>query len=130
MTTGDGGSMAVAMSGVVAIVAVLGVAVASIGVLYAGRAQAANAADAAALAAAVATYPAATGGSDPVATARDVAQRNGAVLLACQCSRDPSLNRRTVEVATGLRVDVPVFGVVTIRSVSRAEFDPMIWLGR
>lgn len=129
MRPGDGGSMAVAMSGVIAIVAVLGIAVASIGMLYAGRAQAATAADAAALAAAVATYPAA-GSSDPVSAAADIARGNGAVLLGCRCPRDPSLNRRTVEVVTGVRLQVPLFGTVTIRSVSRAEFDPLIWLGR
>lgn len=129
MKAGDGGSMAVAISGVVAIVAVLGVAVASIGLLYAARTQADTAADAAALAAAAATYPA-VGWPAPVVAGRDIAERNGAVLLGCRCPRDPSLNRRTVEVVVGVGVEVPIFGAHTVRSVSRAEFDPLAWLGR
>jgi hypothetical protein len=34
-----------------------------------------------------------------------------------------------VEVVTAIRVDVPIFGEVTVRAASRAEFDPMRWLG-
>lgn len=121
--------MAVAMSGVTAILALLGVAVASVGMLYAARAQATNAADAAALAAAVATYPPASN-TDPVRAAREAAQLNEAILVSCQCPRDSSLAARTVEVVAAIEVDVPIFDVVTVRSVSRAEFDPLRWLGR
>lgn len=128
MTRQDG-AMAVAMSAVVAIAAVLAVAVASLGILYGARAQATNAADAAALAAAVATYPPASP-SDPGAAARDAAEANGSVVLVCRCPRDGSLRARTVEVTAGLAVDVPIFGSVTVRAVSRAEFDPRLWLGR
>lgn len=121
--------MAVAMSAAVAIVAVLGVAVASIATLYAARTQAANAADAAALAAAVATYPPASP-HDPETVARSSADANGAALVSCRCPRDGGLRSRTVEVVAVVRANVPIFGEVSVRSPSRAEFDPMDWLGR
>jgi hypothetical protein len=125
----DRGSMAVALSGVTAVVALLGVAVAAIAMLYGARAQATNAADAAALAAAVATYPPASA-SDPVTAARRAAVWNDAVLTSCRCPRDAGLVARTVEVVATVEVEVPIFGRVTVRSASRAEFDPMRWLGR
>ena len=121
--------MAVAMVGVVAVVTVLAVAVAALGTLYAARAQAANAADAAALAAAVSSYPPASA-LPPLTAARHVAEANGAVVVACRCPRDPGLDHRTVEVMTAISVEVPIFGRVQVRSVARAEFDPVLWLGR
>lgn len=121
--------MAVAMGGATAIAALLGVAVAAIGMLYAARAQATNAADAAALAAAVSSYPLASP-TDPVTAARHAAELNDAVLVSCRCARDASLAVRTVEVATAMEIEVPVFGSVTVQGVSRAEFDPLRWLGR
>jgi hypothetical protein len=128
MRTEDG-SMAVAMSGATAIVAVLSVAVAAIGMLYAARAQATNAADAAALAAAVSTYPPASA-TAPVTAARHAAELNDAKLVKCRCPRDGSLAARTVEVVTAMEVEVPIFGAVTVRGISLAEFDPLRWLGR
>lgn len=125
----DDGSMAVAMSGVTVIVAVLAVAVASIGMLFAARAQATNAADAAALAAAVATYPAAFD-RQPLDAARQAAVLNGAVVVDCRCPVDTSLVSRTVEVVTAVSVKVPIFGQLTVESSSRAEFDPVRWFGR
>lgn len=118
-----------AMAGVIAIVVLLGVAVTALGMLYAARAQATTAADAAALAAAVATYPPASG-TDPGVAAGRVAQANGARIVECLCPRNGGLVPRTVEVMTAVVVDVPVFGTLTVRSVSRAEFDPIRWLGR
>ena len=122
------GSAVVAMAGALAIIAVLSVAVAGLGTLYAARAKAQVAADAASLAAAVATYPPASERL-PRASANDVARRNGAVILGCRCPRNESLSVRTVEVVTGVTVDVPVFGRLTVRGSSRAEFDPLLWLG-
>jgi hypothetical protein len=49
--------------------------------------------------------------------------------VTCRCPRDNSLDARTVEVEAAIEVRVPIFGDVTVRSVSRAEFDPMRWLG-
>lgn len=125
----DDGSMAVGMSAITAIVAVLAVAVTAVATLYAARAQATNAADAAALAAAVATYPAASS-AEPVAAAREAAAANGAVALGCRCPVNAGLGVRTVEVVAGIETNVPIFGAVTVRAVSRAEFDPLRWLGR
>lgn len=124
----DRGAMAMAMAGVVAIVGVLSVAVAALGMLYGAKTQATTAADAAALAAAVASYPPASG-RHPAVAAAEIADANGATVVACICSRDTSLEARTVEVMTVVVVDVPVFGTVTVKGVSRAEFDPLRWLG-
>lgn len=121
--------MTVAMTGIVAMVAVAAIAVAALGTIYAGRAQAVAAADAAALAAAVATYPPAADTS-PMESALAIARRNGAVLIDCRCPRNDELTARTVEVITGITVEVPVFGEVLIRGSARAEFDPVRWLGR
>lgn len=118
-----------AISGAVGIVAVAAVAVAALSSMYAAKTQAQAAADAAALAAAVATYPPAST-SPPLASARHIATRNGAVLVACRCPRNGGLAARTVEVVTAVAVEVPVFGGVTVQARSRAEFDPMRWLGR
>lgn len=121
--------MTVAMTGVLATVVLASVAVSSLGILYAARTQAQNAADAAALAAAVATYPPAAGGA-PVAVARQVAAANHATIVECSCSRDPALRVRIVEVVSAVDVSIPLFGVITVRGSSRAEFDPREWLGR
>lgn len=121
--------MAVAMGGVVALVAVATIAVTGLAAVYATRAQAQVAADAAALAAAVSTYPPASEGT-PLASAREVAARNGASVVSCGCSRDASLATRTVEVVAEIGVNVPVFGEITVRASGRAEFDPRRWLGR
>ena len=126
---GDDGSVAVAMSGLVAVIAVLGVTVTSMGLAYSARAQATNAADAAALAAAVATYPPAAT-AEPTAAARDMARRNGAELISCSCPIDGGLGLRTVEVVTGVGIDVPIFGMLTVEAAARAEFDPRLWIDR
>ncbi|MGD2103327.1 MAG: pilus assembly protein TadG-related protein [Acidimicrobiia bacterium] len=121
--------MTVAMTGVLAVVIIVGVAVGAIGALYAARTRADNAADAAALAAAVATYPAASG-QMPVSSAREIAAANGATLTECDCAVDTSLTSRVVLVSVVVDAHVPVFGPVRVRSSSRAEFDPGRWLGR
>ena len=123
------GAMAVAMTGVVALLSVVVVATASLTVAYSARVQANTAADAGALAAAVATYPG-TGRQSPAKEAQGVVARNGARLVSCACRIDPALRVRAVVVVTAVVVDVPVFGNLEIRGVSRAEFDPRLWLGR
>jgi hypothetical protein len=35
-----------------------------------------------------------------------------------------------VEVTVAVNVEVPVVGVLAVRTRSRAEFDPRAWLGR
>ena len=122
------GSSAVALAGVMGVTALLAVAVASIGVLFGAKAQAQTAADAGALAAAVATYPP-VGHGAPAAVARAVVAENGSQLVSCRCSLDGSLSERTVEVVATVGASVPIFGKVQVGASSRAEFDPMRWLG-
>lgn len=122
------GSVTVVMGGIVAVTIVLSVAVAAVGSLYGAKTQAETAADAAALAAAVATYPPAAGG-EPVSSAADIAARNGARLIRCVCDVDGRLVSRTVLVEISIGARVPIFGAVTVRAASRAEFDPGRWLG-
>jgi hypothetical protein len=120
--------MTVLVIGWVAVIAVVGVAAASVGSLLAAREQAYTAAEAAALASAVATYPPAGTGS-PMEVAAEYARRNGARLAACRCPIDLSIRPRTVTVTTALVVEVPIFGLVTVRASARSEFDPGLWLG-
>lgn len=118
--------LAVSLSMVVALV---GVASASLGVMLAAREQAASAAESAALAAAVATYPDAAQGR-PAALAAEYAARNGARLVTCVCEQDRSLRSRVVLVTVVVETDLPVFGSIAVGKTARAEFDPMAWLGR
>lgn len=111
----------------VAIICVLSVVVVSLGILGAARVAAQNAADAAALAAAPATYPPAA--VDPVGRARVAASGNGADLVSCRCRVDTSFSARATTVVTAVRTDLPLFGQVTVKASSRAEFDPALWLG-
>jgi tetrahydromethanopterin S-methyltransferase subunit D len=120
--------MTVAMTGVLATVIIAGVTVASLASLYAAKTQAETAADAAALAAAVATYPVAATGA-PLTSARDAAVQNGATLTECECVIDGRLSPRVVTVEVVVGANVPVFGDVSVRASSRAEFDPGEWLG-
>jgi secretion/DNA translocation related TadE-like protein len=124
----DHGGVTVVMMALIAVLAVAAIAVAALGSLYSARAQAQAAADAGALAAAVATYPPA-GDGEPVARARSVVEANGAVLVACRCRHDSSLVVRVVEVVAAVDARVPVFGQLRVRGSSRAEFDPLRWLG-
>lgn len=123
------GSVTVVMMAVTALLVLFLVATASLGGLYAVRSKAASAADAAALAAAVATYPG-TGRGSPESEARRIADSNGAALVDCRCPVNSELERRTVTVLVVIEVEVPIFGRVRIGGESRAEFDPMGWLGR
>ena len=124
----DRGGLTIFVIGWVAVIAVIGVAATSVGSLLAAREQAYTAADAAALAAAVATYPPAGPGS-PVALAAEYAARNESRLVSCRCHIDLSIRRRTVTVTTVRDVQVPIFGLVTVRASARSEFDPGLWLG-
>lgn len=123
------GSALPAVAGVFAILATLTLATASLGVIYAAREIAANGADAAALAAAVATYPPAGRGGAPELAARAAAAANGAVLVRCECPVDLRMRPRVATVIASVDVEVPVLGGLTVRARSRAEFDPIRWLG-
>jgi secretion/DNA translocation related TadE-like protein len=65
------------------------------------RARAQTAADAAALAAASAQWRAA---EDPEVVARDIAEANGAELVACECDRHDDRSIVTVRRATNIRM--------------------------
>ncbi|MGH8944584.1 MAG: hypothetical protein ACRDVL_00350 [Acidimicrobiia bacterium] len=118
-----------AMAGTVGLLLTLAIATAGLAAVYAARETAANGADAAALAAAVATYPPAGNGASPLAAARAAAAGNGSVLVGCECRIDTGMRPRVVTVTTSVEVEVPVLGRVTVRARSRAEFDPLRWLG-
>lgn len=117
------------MVSLVAVVAVVGIGVTSVGSLLAAREQAFAAAEAAALAAAVATYPPAASGS-PVGLAREYATANGASLVTCRCPVDGTMRVRTVTVFTTVTAEVPLFGELAVKGGARAEFDPGAWMGR
>jgi len=119
----------VLMVSLVAVVAVVGIGVTSVGGLFAAREQAFAAAEAAALAAAVATYPPAAS-NNPVQLAREYAGANGARLVTCRCPVDGTMKVRTVTVVTSVSMDVPLFGELAVKGAARAEFDPWSWMGR
>jgi hypothetical protein len=127
--TGERGAGTILMIGLCALIAVIGVGTAALGVLFDARENAATAAEAAALAAAVATYPAAAAGA-PEDLAAEYASRNGARIVSCWCPVDPTLRSRVVAVTVALRADVPLFGEVLVGKTARAEFEPRAWLGR
>jgi hypothetical protein len=112
-----------------ALVALIGVATAALGVLFEARERAATAAEAAALAAAVATYPG-TGAGTPSGLAGEYAARNGAKMISCRCPVDGTLGSRVVAVTVTLTARLPVLGDVLVGKTARAEFDPRAWLGR
>ena len=62
-----------------------GLAVADVGAMLVARGRAQSAADAAALAAVAQQAPILDQGSDPEGAARDTAERNGVILLSCEC---------------------------------------------
>ena len=126
---GEAGTATILGLFLVAVVAVVGVGTAGVGLLYAEKGRATTAAEAAALAAAVSTYPPASEES-PRWAAAFFASRNGARLQKCVCPINSSLEARTVLVAVSLDVDLPLLGEVEVVGVARAEFDPREWLGR
>lgn len=128
MTDETGGASLLVMM-IAALVGVAMIAVGSLATLYGARLHASTAADAAALAAAVGTYPPA-GAGPPITEARRYALANGAILVDCTCDPDTSMLPRTVTVLVEMKVPVPIFGVIPIRAGARAEFDPVLWLGR
>lgn len=125
----DNGSATVIVFMVVVILSVGMIGLGSVASLYAARVGASNAADAAALAAAVATYPPA-GAGDPREEARIFALRNGALVRECRCPIDATIRARIVTVIVETKIKVPFFGVMPVRAGARAEFDPLLWLGR
>lgn len=110
---------------IMSLLVLVSVGLVAVGRVTAAHVQATTAADGAALAAAPLTFLA----GDPRAEAAGFASANGARLVACRCRRDVGLGKRVVTVEVAKEVDLPVLGVVTVRSRAAAEFDPMDLLG-
>lgn len=110
---------------IISILVLVSMGLAAVGRVVGAHVQATTAADGAALAAAPLTF---LPGS-PRPEAADYASRNGAQLVACACGTDSSFRRRVVTVEVRKEVDLPLFGVVTVRGRAAAEFDPMDLLG-
>lgn len=125
----DTGGSAILMMALSALVALVGLAAASIGVLLAERERAIAGAEAAALAAAVATYPAAAGAA-PLDVAHEMVASNGLTLVTCRCPVDVGLDARVVTVTASTEVVLPILGPVVVTGAANAEFDPRAWLGR
>lgn len=119
------GSATVVALAVVSILVLVSVGSVAVGRVVAAHVQATTAADGAALAAAPLTFLA----GNPRTEAADYASRNGARLVACACDTDPSFRRRVVTVEVRKEVDLPVWGIVTVRGRAAAEFDPMDLVG-
>ena len=79
------GSVSILMVAGALIFSLFSLAVADLGSMLLARARAQAAADAAALAAVAQQAPVLHQGSDPETAARDVAERNGAMLISCTC---------------------------------------------
>lgn len=79
------GSVSILMLATTLLFSLSALAVADLGSMLFARARAQQAADAAALAAVVQLAPALGQGDNPQGAANDVAQRNGAELVSCDC---------------------------------------------
>jgi hypothetical protein len=106
----------------------LAVGIGDVGLIIAGKYQAAAAADAAALAAAPVTFRTFGAADGPVQEAARFAAMNGASVIACRCKTDRSWRRRTVEVV--VERDLHLIGgrEVTVQARSTAEFAPLALL--
>lgn len=122
---GGAGVLLIAVAGVVLLLAaVLG----AVGSYLLARVEAVAAADAAALAAAPVTFlPFGAAGTAADEAAR-FASANGARLLSCRCSPDPSWEPRTVTVQVSREASLWPAGSVTVTATGRAEFLPALLL--
>jgi len=118
------GSAAPLLLAQIAVVVVLTIGLADVGILLAARQRASVAADAAALAAAPVTFLPFGATAGPRREAARFAAANGAELVGCVCPVDPSWEPRTVVVVVrrvARLVGLPDL-VVTVEA--RARFDP------
>jgi secretion/DNA translocation related TadE-like protein len=121
----DRGSVTVLALGLIGVIAVLGLMLATTGQYLAARSQAQTAADAAALAAAPLTFRPFGSANGPAAEAARLAAANGAQLVGCDCSIDRSFAVRVVQVEVTRRVSLLILGTRNIRTVAAAEFTPV-----
>ena len=119
------GSVTVLVLGVIALTAVLGMMLGTVGQFLTARSQAQTAADAAALAAAPLTFRPYGSERGPAGEAARLAAANGAQLVRCDCSTDRSFAVRVVEVEVVREVSLLVLGTHKVRAVAAAEFTPV-----
>jgi secretion/DNA translocation related TadE-like protein len=110
---------------VIGLVLVLCAAVIGLGQVLVARAVAQSAADAAALAAAPVTFRPFGAMAGPSEEARRFAESNGARLVSCRCTQDPTWAPRTVEVEVEVIADVLGLGSGRVQAVAAAEFIPL-----
>jgi secretion/DNA translocation related TadE-like protein len=121
----DRGSVTVLGLGLIAVIVVLGLMLATAGQYLAARSQIQTAADAAALAAAPVTFRPFGSGDGPAGEAARLAAANGAQLVECDCPIDRSFAVRVVEVEVTRKVSLLVLGSRDMRAVAAAEFTPI-----
>lgn len=96
--------------------------------MVAVKAQTQTAADAAALAAAPVTFAPFGAGGSPQAEAAELAEANGARLVACDCAIDRRWLARRVEVRVVIEVEPGILRIGEVFATASAEFDPTVWL--
>jgi len=121
---GERGAAALVMLALAAVVLLVALLVADVSVYLGTRARAQVAADAAALAAAPVTFRSFGSFGFAVSEAQEFSVRNGAELIECRCSHDPSWRKREVHVLVEVPVDLRILGATTVRAWSSAEFVP------
>jgi hypothetical protein len=118
----------VLLLGVVGVVLLFAAALGSVGAYYRARIEVTAAADAAALAAAPVTFLPFGAAGTPLDEARRFAAANGARVVACTCSLDPSWEPRTVQVEVERVIHLWPAGRIVVSAVGRAEFSPAMLL--
>jgi secretion/DNA translocation related TadE-like protein len=125
----DRGSVSLLLVGVAAVVLLFAAALGSVGAYFRARVEATTAADAAALAAAPVTFLPFGATGTPLDEARRFASANGATVVSCSCTLDPSWEPRTVHVEVEKIVHLWPAGRLSVRAIGRAEFSPALLLG-
>lgn len=123
MITPERGAISVVAAAGALTLCLCALAAADVGAMLAARGRAQAAADGAALAAVVEQVPVLAQGDDPEGAARAYAERNGAMLLRCECPQGE--NAALVETAVEPRL-VLIRGWFGRRAhaAARAEVDP------
>lgn len=116
----DDGVVSVLMLSLLALAALMCLAVADAANVLLARARAQTAADAAALAAAAVQWRV-SGGGDPAAAAKSIAEANGAELESCSCALRDDTAVVTVSITTHIRMLGVAPGRVTATATARAD---------
>jgi len=121
----DQGSASVLILGVVGLMVVLGLMLATAGHYLSVRSEVQAAADAAALAAAPVTFRPFGTEANPAAEAARFAAANGARLVRCFCPIDRTWVARIVEVEVVRDINLIGLGRREVRAMAAAEFVPV-----